>query len=140
MSIYRLYRVGLWSAFKLGFWVGLVLLCLPVLLVTLAVQQGVTLLDAWMSSMIYTLSLPVAGSPTIDISGVQLLHLQSLYDTVHTLAALPQWLAWPAALGALLVMALVTGFGAAIAGLIFNALARLTGGLELTMAAEDGVR
>lgn len=132
MKTYTLHNVHLFSLFKIGFIIGLVFSCLPVTFLAAIILKTVNALENWMSGLVYNLRLPLIGDLSINV--VELLHLQGFY------AGVQRWTLFGSLNIVLVVLLVLAALAAAVglltvlAGLIFNLLSRITGGIQLDIS------
>lgn len=132
---YRVRRVGMFSTFRFGLILGFILNFVPVLLVTILLFWGATLLADWMAGL--RGSIPLPGSLEAPVNTIDLLGLRGLFQTLEGLARLAAWQVALLGLVLWLGAAFVTGLLAWITAVVFNVISAAAGGIELVLDEDD---
>lgn len=134
---YTLHQIGLFSLFKLGLVIGLVLNILPALLITVSGLEVVRFIDLIMQKMVFTVGGP--GSLGIEIDLIKQMNLQNYAAFFRAAASVGILQMILVILGILILASLYSGVAMMLGGLIFNLLVNISGGLEITLS-EAAVR
>ena len=135
MKTYTLQSVNPVSLLKFGFFFGLIGSLLPVSISVLIAWSVITDLLGWMDRLTYQISIPIPilEIPDIEISIVNLLHLEGFYETLSGLIEF----GWIQVIILITVLVFASAFLFAlfglVAGFIFNILSALTGGLQVNL-------
>lgn len=139
MKTYTLHRINLLSLFKFGFVTGLIAAFLPIGLGMIVSWTVATAVSNWLNGLAYVIPLPIPGVSDISIRGVDLLQAGGFLDLLEIATAMG-WLQVFLWIFVLTITAgLWTGLIAVLSGAAFNLLARLSGGLQMSLS-EDGVQ
>ena len=141
MKKYTLHSINPFSLFKFGFFIGLIVSFLPLMLVFLFLLNLATKLFSWLGNISSnpTINLPIIGNIPIDINVLQLLGLQDFYNHLNTFVAIGALQVLLFTIFLSLAFAIFIALMSLLAGLIFNLISAVTGGLQVTLS-EKGVR
>lgn len=134
MRTIRLYRIGLFSTFRFGVVVGLILNFLPTMIFTFLVLWVTSLVVRWLAGLRTVLPLP--GGLSLPVSLIELLDLQGLLNVLEVIAGLAAWQIAVISIFLWLFSALVSGLLALIGVSVFNIIAQVAGGVEV--AVDEG--
>jgi hypothetical protein len=133
---YTVRRIGIVSALKYGFVLGAVIACLPGMLCGVASAQGVEALRRWLESwQMIRINLLVE---TLEFDLMELLHLKQILTQVQALDQQRVWLALALAMGSMLLVGLFAALITVLAGVIYNGIAGLSGGIQVEIEPEAG--
>jgi hypothetical protein len=136
MKIYTLHSVSPLSLFKFGFFIGAIISFLPLLLVILFLLNLANKLFFWLGNLgtSPTIQLPIIGVIPIDINILQLLGLQDFYTRLDSFIAIGAIQALLLTLLLTLASAIFIAVLTLLAGLAFNLISAVTGGLQVTLS------
>lgn len=137
MKNYRLYRVNPWSTFKLGCLAGWLTAFLPVAGLGWLAVKTASALASWLQGLVYRIELPLPGDFGFEINGIELLHLQEIYNRMAEWAGVGGLTLFLLILLTTSVFGLLAGATAALISLVFNGFSRATGGIEVTLSEKD---
>ena len=137
MKNYRLYRVNPWSTFKLGCLAGWLAAFLPVAGLGWLAVKTASALASWLQGLVYRIELPLPGNFGFEINGIELLHLQGIYNRMADWAGLGGFTLFVLILLTTSIFGLLAGATAALVSLVFNGFSRATGGIEVTLSEKD---
>jgi hypothetical protein len=135
MKSIRLYRIGLISTFRFGLVLGLILNFLPTLIFTFVVLWGTSLLVRWLATL--RSALPLPGGFSLPVSVIELLGLQELLRVLEVIASLAAWQIAALSVFFWLASALISGLLALVVVAVFNIIAQMAGGVELSVDETD---
>jgi hypothetical protein len=128
---YILRKVSIFSLFKLGFVIGLILNLLPTFLIILVSFQLIVAINAIMQHMILQVG---AGPIGLQVNLIDQLNLQSFFLFIQTAASFGILQFILIVLALLILSSLVSGLWLMLTGLFFNLLSGMIGGIELTLS------
>jgi hypothetical protein len=130
---YLIRHVGLLPAFLFGGLLGLIMSILPAILLGYAFVAAAVRVVEWLGRLAFEVPLPLNQSFAVDL--VELAQLDGVRQAVSGIAAG----GWTMVATFAITFVLFCGLGGALAGLIgallFNLIARLTGGIEVSAEA-----
>jgi hypothetical protein len=131
LKTYTLFRVSLLPLFKFGLFTGLVVSLIPSLISTLLVWRVTVGFTNWLSGLTYTIDLGIPFAPQFVISVPELLQLQNLLENLETVVEAGYGLVALTIFSLTALGGLLGGVALLMAGLTFNSLAHISGGLKV---------
>ena len=136
MKRYTLHSISPFSLFKFGFFIGLIVSFLPLLVVILFLLNLANKLLEWLGNLVTnpTISLPIIGEIPLDINILQLLGLQDFYTRLESFIAIGALQALILTIFLTLATATFIAVLTLMGGLAFNLISAVTGGLQVTLS------
>lgn len=131
---YILRQISIFSLFKLGFVIGLIVNLLPTLLIIVLSFQVILAINAIMQNMIIQVGVGPLG---FQVNLIEQLNLQSFFLFVQTAASFGILQFILILLGLLVLSSLASGLWLLLIGLFFNLLSGIIGGIEITFREPD---
>jgi hypothetical protein len=129
LKTYTLFRISLLPLFKFGLFFGLVISLIPGLILTLVARRIIVGFTNWLSGLTYTIDLGIPFTPQLVISVPELLRLQNLLEVLETVVEAGYGLVALTVISLIILGGLFGGAALLLAGLIFNSLSHISGGL-----------
>jgi hypothetical protein len=128
---YNLHQISIFSLFKLGFVIGLVVNLIPSILIIVLCFQVIRAINAMMQNMVIELGSGVFG---LQINLIEQLNLQSYYLFFETAASTGILQFILIILALVILSSLISGLWLMLIGLFFNLLSNIIGGIEVTFS------